>query len=456
MHPKISEAFQRLPASNRGGQLDVIVVYRSHEDADHTQISLDRPSAETKSRRISAFISHNQNAQDRLLSEFRYVAKESRLPAREATGVEPNLDGPAGVLPTASLQVSRRTLNALAQIDEVVAILPNHSVGLIAPYETKQTPVTKRERSQRATWGIRRMGFRQLWAQTGSQGEGTTVAVIDTGVHATHPSLANKVSDFVIVDPLGNEVRSQSPFDAGQHGTHVCGTIVGEPDPNGVIIGGAPGAKLIVAAALMGHATVTTIINAISWAAQQGADIITMSLGLQRYEPKFEDLLSPLLSIHGILPVVAIGNASHGNTSTPGNVHSAFAVGALDGPRVASFSGGASLDFPGTQQPKIVKPDVVAPGANVYSCVPSIAGSPEYAYQSGTSMAAPHVAAAAAVLMSAKPAASSSQIADALRITARHPSGPNYGPTIVGVGAKRAPYRRYNSCETSRGYNAKG
>ena len=198
------------------------------------------------------------------------------------------------------------------------------------------------------------MGFKHLWAQTGCQGEGTTVAVIDTGVHATHPSLANKVSDFVIVDPLGNEVRSQSPFDAGQHGTHVCGTIVGEPDPNGVIIGGAPGAKLIVAAALMGHATVRTIINAISWAAQQGADIITMSLGLQRYEPKFEDLPSPLLTIYGILPIVAIGNASHGNTSTPGNVHSAFAVGALDGRDVASFSGGASLDFPGTDQPKIV------------------------------------------------------------------------------------------------------
>ena len=319
--------------------------------------------------------------------------------------------------------MSRRSLDALARIDDVVAILPNHSVMLIDPYEAKQTPVTKRERNQRATWGIRRMGFKQLWAQTGCQGEGTTVAVVDTGVHAAHPSLANKVSDFVIVDPLGNEVRSRSPFDAGQHGTHVCGTIVGEPDPNGVIIGGAPRAKLIVAAALMGHATVTTIINAISWAAQRGADIITMSLGLQRYEPKFEDLFSPLLTIHGILPVVAIGNASHGNTSTPGNVHSAFAVGALDGRDVASFSGGASLDFPGTDQPKIVKPDVVAPGADVYSCVPPIAGSPEYAYLSGTSMAAPHVAAAAAVLMSAKPAVGTTQVADALRLTARHPSG---------------------------------
>ena len=285
MHPKISEAFRTLPASRRGGQLDVIVVYRSHDDADHAPISIDRPSARAKSTRVRSFIEHNQRIQHRLLDDFRYVAKESRLPSREATGVEPNLDSPASVLPTANLQVTRRSLDALARIDDVVAILPNHLVGLIAPYDTKQTQASKNERDRRITWGIRRMGFRQLWRQTGSQGEGTTVAVIDTGVHATHPSLANKVSDFVIVDPLGNKVQSRRPFDADQHGTHVCGTIVGEPDPNGVIIGGAPRAKLIVAAALMGNATFTTIISAISWAAQQGADIIAMSLGISRYGP---------------------------------------------------------------------------------------------------------------------------------------------------------------------------
>ena len=428
MHPKISEAFLKFPPSRRGGQLDVIVVYRTHDGPDHALVSLDRPSAQTRARRVRHVISENQRVRDRLLHDFEYAARESRLPKREIVGIAPNLDAPANALPTANLHVPRRSLEELARIDDVVAILPNHSVGLIDPYEAKQTAVTRSELGRRVTWGIRRMGFKHLSDQTGSQGKGTTVAVIDTGVHASHPSLANKVSDFVIVDPLGNQIRPPSPFDAGQHGTHVCGTIVGDPDPNGVIIGGAPDAKLIVAAALMGHPTVTTIISAISWAAEQGADIITMSLGLPRYEPKFEDLLSPLLTVHGILPVVAIGNASHGNTSTPGNVHSAFAVGALDGRTVASFSGGASLDFPGTQQPKIVKPDIVAPGANVYSCVPPIAGSPEYVYMSGTSMAAPHVAAAAAVLMSAKPGAVASQIADTLRITARHPSGSRQRP----------------------------
>ncbi len=408
--------------------MDVIVVHRSNGDPDHGRISLARPSARTRSRRVRDVISENQRVRDRLLNDFQYAARESRLPERETAAIAPDLDVPASALPTANLHLPRRSLEELAQIDDVVAILPNHSVELIDPYEAKQTAVNRSELRRGVTWGIRRMGFKRLWDRTDSQGEGTTVAVIDTGVHASHPSLANKVADFVIVDPLGNQIRSRSPFDAGQHGTHVCGTIVGDPDPNGVIIGGAPGAKLIVAAALMGHPTVTTIVSAISWATLQGADIITMSFGLPRYEPKFEDLLSPLMTIHGILPVVAIGNASHGSTSTPGNVHSAFAVGALDGRNVASFSGGASLDFPGTEQHKIVKPDVVAPGASVYSCVPPIAGSPEYVYMSGTSMAAPHVAAAAAVLMSARSGAAASQIADTLRSTARHPSGAQQRP----------------------------
>ena len=166
MHPKISEAFRKLPASRRGGPLDVIVVYRSHDDADHAPISLERPSAEARSNRIRTAIDHNQRVQDRVLTDFQYAARESRLPAREATAIAPILDEPASALPTANLQVSRRSLDALARIDDVVAILPNHSVELIDPYEAKKTQITKRERNQRATWGIRRMACTQhihLW-----------------------------------------------------------------------------------------------------------------------------------------------------------------------------------------------------------------------------------------------------------------------------------------------------
>jgi len=139
--------------------------------------------------------------------------------------------------------------------------------------------------------------------------------------------------------------------------------------------------------------------------------------------------------------VVAIGNENHGNSSSPGNAYSAFSVGAVEKmPRgkvnVAFFSGGASLVFPG-QEPNalVTKPDVVAPGAQVYSCIPPEKrpdGTYEYTYMDGTSMATPHVAGVAALLMAAKPDAPVTDIISVLKETARHPGG-----------AKRRPDNRW-------------
>jgi subtilisin family serine protease len=138
-----------------------------------------------------------------------------------------------------------------------------------------------------------------------------------------------------------------------------------------------------------------------------------------------------LLDDFGVLPVVAIGNENHGNTSSPGNSASAFSVGAVEKmPRgkveVAFFSSGASLHFPG-QTPEVVnKPDVVAPGVQVWSCIPPQRendGTYEYAYLDGTSMATPHVAGVAALLMAASPEAPVADIIEVLKETAKHPTG---------------------------------
>ena len=103
----------------------------------------------------------------------------------------------------------------------------------------------------------------------------------------------------------------------------------------------------------------------------------------------------------GILPVVAIGNDNHGNSSSPGNTAHAFSVGAVEKVRggkleVAFFSSGASLVFPGDEDCQVItKPDVVAPGVQVFSCIPPEKrpdGVYEYSYMNGTSMATPHVA----------------------------------------------------------------
>ena len=103
----------------------------------------------------------------------------------------------------------------------------------------------------------------------------------------------------------------------------------------------------------------------------------------------------------GILPVVAIGNDNHGNSSSPGNTAHAFSVGAVEKVRggkleVAFFSSGASLVFPGDEDCQVItKPDVVAPGVQVFSCIPPEKrpdGVYEYSYMNGTSMATLHVA----------------------------------------------------------------
>ena len=159
------------------------------------------------------------------------------------------------------------------------------------------------------------------------------MAVLDTGVHGEHPSLQrngdSKVGEYVVVDPLGRRITASPTFDGGQHGTHVCGTIAGGKDDDGIAIGVAPDANLLVAAVLLGDTTLLTLFEGLAWAVEHGADVVNMSLGFTYYEPLFAGFLKMLIEQYGILPVVAIGNENHGNTSSPGNAHTALSVGAV-------------------------------------------------------------------------------------------------------------------------------
>jgi subtilisin family serine protease len=194
---------------------------------------------------------------------------------------------------------------------------------------------------------------------------------------------------------------------------------------------------LLVAGVLVGDATLSTLFEGMAWAVENGANIINMSLGLDYYEPLFDQFLEILIEQFDVLPVVAIGNSNHGNSSSPGNAPSAFAVGAAEMSQnntleVAAFSSGASLVFPG-QEPNalVTKPDLVAPGVQVYSCIPpkkTPQGNFDYTYMDGTSMATPHVAGVAALLMAAEPNAPVADIIQVLSETANHPDGANRRP----------------------------
>jgi subtilisin family serine protease len=428
---KISPAFAPFLADSGPNDIrDAIVIFRLPKP-DEPPVRGRMRALRMKLREVEARAKTQQAIQREILANYQKAGSRS-LAGRRELQVSPI---GSSALPIASVEVTPKTLPILAEQPDVVAILPNQRISLIRPKEVDFKDLLRQEEREGVTWGLKQLGIPALWETT--RGKGVNVAVLDTGVYASHPALGGRVADFIVVDPLGRRIKSEPAFDCGTHGTHVCGTIAGGKTAKGVSIGVAPAASLYVAAVLIGDATLRTLMEGISWAVEKGVDIINMSLGFSYYEPLFDEVFKILLDQFGILPVVAIGNENHGNSSSPGNTANAFSVGAVEKVKggkyeVAFFSSGASLVFPGDETSAVVtKPDVVAPGVQVFSCIPPEKrpeGVFEYTYMNGTSMATPHVAGVAALMMAAKPDAPVSEIIRALKQTARHPGGDGLRP----------------------------
>ncbi|WP_326659233.1 S8 family serine peptidase [Streptomyces canus] len=267
---------------------------------------------------------------------------------------------------------------------------------------------------------VPQIGAPEVW-QAGYDGKGVEVAVLDTGVDAGHPDLAGKIA----------EARSFVPDEAVQdghgHGTHVASTIVGSgAASDGKRKGVAPGAELLVGKVLdnTGHGQDSWIIAGMEWAARSGAKIVSMSLGGTASGPSdvLSETVDELSASTGTLFVIAAGNSgpSEQTIGTPGIADSALTVGAVDkSDKLASFS---------SRGPRIgdfaVKPEITAPGAAITAAraAGTTMGTPVddyYTTSSGTSMATPHVAGAAALVAEAHPDWTGQQFKQALSTTAK-------------------------------------
>lgn len=430
-NPKVSPAFEPfLAESGANDKRDAIVIYRApkkevfplHGRLRELKKRLDYVKTRAKTQR---------DIQPTIFEKYQ-KAESKRLKKDQQLNVSPI---GASTLPFATVEVTRKTLPALAEESDIVAIMPNQQIQIIEPAAVNYETLARQEIKDGLTWGLKNLRIPEMWEVT--KGENINVAVLDTGIYGEHPVLNDRVKDFIVVDPLGRRITASPTFDSGRHGTHVCGTIAGSRTSEGVSIGVAPEANLLVAGVLVGDATLRTLLEGLSWTVEKGADIVNMSLGFTYYEPLFAEVFNILLEEYDILPVVAIGNENHGNCSSPGNAYNAFSVGAVEKVpggkvNVAFFSSGASLVFPGDPHKDMVtKPDMVAPGVQVYSCIPPEKrsdGTYEYTYMDGTSMAAPHVAGVAALLMAAHPDTPAKDIISVLKETAKHPEGVGHRP----------------------------
>lgn len=281
-------------------------------------------------------------------------------------------------------------------------------ISLIRP-----TRVAASKKTSGVTYGIDLLGVPALW-RAKFTGKGILVGHLDTGVDASHPALKKAVAAFAEFDFLGKEVPNAKARDSGQHGTHTAGTIAARKVGT-TSFGVAPDAKLASAIVIEGGNVIARILAGMNWAVGQGVRILSMSLGLRGYTPAFLTL-TRILRARNVLPVFAVGNEGPGTSRSPGNYAEALSIGACDsGSMVADFSGSQTFTRP--NDPGV--PDIVGPGVDVLSCIP--AG--KYAEMSGTSMATPHIAGLAALLMQASPNATIDDIEKAILGSAVLPAG---------------------------------
>nr|WSX75326.1 S8 family serine peptidase [Streptomyces sp. NBC_00899] len=265
------------------------------------------------------------------------------------------------------------------------------------------------------------IGAPQAWA-AGYDGTGVDVAVLDTGIDATHPDLAGKVVD------AQNFSTSADTVDRFGHGTHVASIIAGSGAASGGKYKGvAPGARLLVGKVLGddGSGTEDSVIAGMQWAAGK-ARVISMSLGSSQPSDGTDPIsaaVDSLTASTGSLFVIAAGNTGPDpiTIGSPGAAASALTVAAVDrNDAVASFSSRGPLLGLGAT----LKPDIAAPGVDIVAAraAGTSMGTPldaDYTSASGTSMATPHVSAAAAILAEEHPAWGAADIKGALMSSAK-------------------------------------
>lgn len=305
--------------------------------------------------------------------------------------------------------IERHELAALANQANVIAVAPAMPMRLIDA--VRRGPVPSAQAAQ--AWGIGAVGA----DRSPRTGEGVVVAVLDTGIDANHPAFAG-------VQLVQRDFTGEGNGDQNGHGTHCAGTIFGR-DVNGMRIGVARGVRKALIGKVLGQAgggSSDQIVRAIQWAADEGAHVISMSLGMDfpgwvkdmiaggmpeelatsralegyRANTRLFDTLSDHIRARGMIAqatviVAAAGNESRRDlapdfeisVSPPAVSEGVVSVAALEetagGLNVAQFSNtGANLSAPGV--------DVIsaAPGGGLQS-------------MSGTSMATPYAAGVAAL-----------------------------------------------------------
>jgi subtilisin family serine protease len=363
---------------------------------------------------------------------FPAVASAARVAVGLDSGADPRAVTAAIAARIGSQPESLRPIPALiADVPTGVSLRGIRGIRYVEPLRTRRLAYTPNDPLVSKQWYLGYSGFYSSWITLPSF-ESVPVAVIDSGVDASHPDLSGKILDAESF--VGGSART----DTLGHGTFVAG-LIGAGVNNGIGIAGlAPSAQLLVAKVVTKSRTipVEAEAKAIRWAVDNGARVINMSLGGVRdpldpdrdtYSRLEADAVAYAVA-NGVVVVAAVGNSDQA-PSSPWR----FASYPAALPHVLGVS--ATTDtgaVPAFSNRDRVYNDIAAPGLRILSSLPrpltarypacseqgySSCGPEDYREAQGTSFAAPQVSAAAAVLLSLRPTLRPEQVTKLLQTT---------------------------------------
>ncbi len=330
-----------------------------------------------------------------------------------------------------------RTVDYVEEAESAVVLDERSKFNSLDEIESDAEPVIYGD----YPWGVERAKAPKVWANYNVYGEGVRVLVLDTGIQKTHPAISDRIieaRDFTDTKP--NKYVPFAYHDIPGHGTHVATTIAG----NGFnkLFGVAPNASLYIGKVCVYLCRIDAILGGLDWAIKEKFDVVNMSFSAPKLPINTIERMFKILEENNTLVVASAGNEGRTmghSIAYPAAIKTVLAVGASDEDnKHSSFSSQG------------VEVSLLAPGKDILSASP--VKGPERTdllikALSGTSMAAPHVSGAGALIKEKFPEMKVSEIRKVLKQSAVKSVESQTFPSFYGSGVlnlERAFHMLYN------------